>query len=173
MADTNIITTPVLDLRNLLHSPEGKICVAFDLDLSHLDFFGDKPIQSPVQVEASVTNHAGALHLQGKGSSLLHLHCDRCGCALKKEKVVLLDNLVADSLEDEEHDEIILLNGTMLDLAEVATTAFILEMDTKTLCDEACKGICHQCGTDLNTNPCSCPGGNDSPFALLASLLDD
>ena len=43
-----------------------------------------------------------------------------------------------------------------VDLAELARDAFILDMDTKTLCSEDCKGLCPRCGADLNLGPCSC-----------------
>ena len=40
---------------------------------------------------------------------------------------------MAHELEDEEHDEIVLLDGTELDLDEVVTTAYVLAMDIKNL----------------------------------------
>ncbi|MFI3254955.1 MAG: DUF177 domain-containing protein [Eubacteriales bacterium] len=165
--------SPRVDLQRLLLQPEGKILIEFSLDLSHLDFFGEKPIEKPVHVSASVTNHAGALHLEGQVSSLLTQCCDRCLVPFTREKVVVLNHLLATSLEDEEHEEIILLDGTTLPLDEVATTAFILEMDTKTLCDDHCLGLCATCGANLNENPCGCSKNSDSPFAALASLLEE
>ena len=81
-----------------------------------------------------MTNQAGALVLEGTASSLLDLVCDRCGKEFSREKRVTLDSLVAQELEDEENDEILLLEGTELDLDQVVTEAFVLAMDTKNLC---------------------------------------
>ena len=145
-----------LDLRNIIHVPDAEKTFQYQMDLSNLDFWGRKPITRPVSVEGSVTNHAGALVLEGTVSSLLDLVCDRCGKEFSREKVVRLDSLVAQALEDEENDEIILLDGTELDLDQVVTEAFVLEMDTKNLCSDDCKGLCAKCGADLNLGPCGC-----------------
>ena len=162
-----------LDLREIIHVPEASKPFRFQLDLSDLEFYGKHLITRPVQVEGSVTNHAGALVLEGTASSLLDLACDRCGKEFSREKVVELNCLLASELEDEEHDEIYLLEGNEADLDEVAGTAFILAMDTKNLCSDNCKGLCAKCGADLNNGPCGCRPEVDPRLAALAQLLDD
>ena len=162
-----------LDLRDIIHVPEASKSFQFQMDLSEMEFYGKHLITRPVQVEGSVTNHAGALVLEGTASSLLDLVCDRCGKEYSREKVVELDCLLAAELEDEEHDEIYLLDGNEVDLDEVAGTAFILAMDTKNLCSDNCKGLCAKCGADLNNGPCGCRPEVDPRLAALAQLLDD
>ena len=162
-----------LDLKNIIHVPEASKSFQFQMDLSEMEFYGKHLITRPVQVEGSVTNHAGALVLEGTASSLLDLVCDRCGKEYSREKVVELDCLLATELEDEEHDEIYLLDGNEVDLDEVAGTAFILAMDTKNLCSDNCKGLCAKCGADLNNGPCGCRPEVDPRLAALAQLLDD
>ena len=162
-----------LDLRNIIHVPEASKSFQFQMDLSGLEFYGEHLITRPVQIEGSVTNHAGALVLEGTASSLLDLACDRCGKEFSREKVVELNCLMASELEDEEHDEIYLLEGNEADLGEVAGTAFILAMDTKNLCSDNCKGLCAKCGADLNNGPCGCRPEVDPRLAALAQLLDD
>ena len=109
---------------------------------------------------------------EGTARSVLELQCDRCGKTFSREHVVVLDNLVAQELEDEENDDILLLDGVELDLDEAVTTAFILAMDTKNLCSDDCKGLCAKCGADLNLGPCGCGPDVDSRLAALAQLLD-
>ena len=162
-----------LDLRNIIHVPEASKSFQFQMDLSGLEFYGEHLITRPVQIEGSVTNHAGALVLEGTASSLLDLVCDRCGKKFSREKVVELNCLLAAELEDEENDEIYLLEGNEVDLDEVAGTAFILAMDTKNLCSDDCKGLCAKCGADLNNGPCGCRPEVDPRLAALAQLLDD
>lgn len=162
-----------LDLRNIIHVPEASKPFRFQMDLSDLEFYGKHLITRPVQIEGSVTNHAGALILEGTASSLLDLSCDRCGKEFSREKVVELNCLLATELEDEEHDEIYLTEGNEVDLEEVAGTAFILAMDTKNLCSDNCKGLCAKCGADLNNGPCGCRPEVDPRLAALAQLLDD
>ena len=162
-----------LDLRDIIHIPDASKSFQFQLDLSGFEFHGQHPIPHPVLAEGRVTNHAGALALEGTARSLLELTCDRCAAHFSREKVVRLDCLVASQLEDEERDDILLLDGGELDLDEAVTTAFILEMDTKNLCKEDCKGLCAKCGADLNLGPCRCRPEVDPRLAALAQLLDD
>ena len=161
-----------LELRDIIHVPDGRKAFQFQLDLSEQDFYGSRPMVHPVQAEGRVTNHAGALVLEGTVRSVLELKCDRCGKPFSREKVVPLDSLVAQELEDEENDDILLLDGTELDLDEAVTTAFVLAMDTKNLCSDDCKGLCAKCGADLNLGPCGCGPDVDPRLAALAQLLD-
>ena len=163
-----------LDLRKIIHVPGASVPFDLQLDLTHLDFFGARPITRPLRVQGKVTNRAGALQMEGTASTVLDLTCDRCCKPYTAEKVVALDSLLATELEDEEsEDEIFLLDGDEADLDEVASTAFILAMDTKNLCSEDCKGLCSRCGADLNLGPCDCKPEVDPRLAALAQLLDD
>ena len=162
-----------LDLRDVILVPDAERSFQCQVDLSDLEFYGRKPIVRPVLAQGSVVNHAGALVLNGTARSELDLVCDRCGKKFSREKVVALDMLLADELEQEDsEDEIFLLDGNELDLDELVTTAFVLAMDTKNLCSEDCKGLCAKCGADLNLGPCGCGPDVDPRLAALAQLLD-
>ena len=162
-----------LDLRDVILVPDAEKSFQCQVDLSDLEFYGRKPIVRPVLAQGSVVNHTGALVLNGTARSELDLVCDRCGKEFSREKVVALDMLLADELEQEDsEDEIFLLDGNELDLDELVTTAFVLAMDTKNLCSEDCKGLCAKCGADLNLGPCGCRPEVDPRLAALAQLLD-
>ena len=162
-----------LDLRDVILVPDAEKSFQCQVDLSDLEFYGRKPIVRPVLAQGSVVNHAGALVLNGTARSELDLVCDRCGKEFSREKLVALDMLLADELEQEDsEDEIFLLDGNELDLDELVTTAFVLAMDTKNLCSEDCKGLCAKCGADLNLGPCGCRPEVDPRLAALAQLLD-
>ena len=162
-----------LDLRDVIHVPDAKKAFQYQLDLSGLEFNGEHPIDQPVAVTGQVRNMAGALLLEGTAATTLHLTCDRCGKPFSREKVVPLETLLATELSDESNDdEIVLLDGDEVDLDEVATTAFVLAMDSKNLCSEDCKGICPGCGADLNVDACRCRPEVDPRLAVLAQLLE-
>lgn len=163
----------ILELKDVLVTPDAVAEFSFPMDLSHFTLYDQKPIPQPVKVEGMVKNRGGALELTAQLSTTLTLQCDRCLTPFTQEKTVKLESLVADHLEDEENEEIILLDGTCLNLEEVASVAFILEMDTKMLCSDQCEGLCPSCGVNLNAESCVCTAKNDSPFAKLAQLLED
>ena len=163
-----------LNLKDIIHVPGAVRPFVFQLDLSDLEFSGIRPIDRPISVTGQVRNMAGALVLEGAASTTLHLVCDRCAKPFTREKVVPISTLLATELADEANDgEIVLLDGDEVDLGEVATTAFVLAMDTKNLCSEDCKGICAGCGVDLNVGVCQCRPEVDPRLGVLAKLLED
>ena len=161
----------LFDVRPILHTPGGHLEFRFDLDLSDVEFAGRFPAARPVLVEGAVQNSADVLELSLTARTTQDAVCDRCGKAFPQEKAVSFSCMLSERLENGENDEIVLLEGGMVDVAELARTAFILEMDTKTLCSEDCKGLCPRCGADLNLGPCSCQKEADPRLAVLAKLL--
>ena len=161
-----------LDLRPILRTPGASLPFQFELDLSGLDFYGEKPFAHPIRVSGTVRNMAGALSLEGTAETTLELVCDRCLKPFVRELALPVSTLLAEELEDEENDEIVLLEDGAVDLDEVFTTALVLSMDAKHLCSEDCKGLCPTCGADLNQGPCGCRKEPDPRFAALAQLLD-
>ena len=157
----------LLDVRKIINAPGERIAFQFDLDLSDVDFGGRRPVQNPVVVAGDVRNVAGMLLLTFEASTV-----DRCLKPFDQPKTVRYETMLAEELEDEDSDDILLLEDGAVDLGELARTVFILEMDTKTLCSEDCKGICPGCGVDLNQGTCVCKRDVDPRLAVLAQLLD-
>ena len=163
----------LLNVKPILHTPGKRLDFQFELDLSDMEFSGRYPISRPVAVSGEVRNTAGILELTLNARSTLDAVCDRCGKAFVQEKDVLFACMLAEELQNEENDEIVLLEDGMVDVGDLARTAFILDMDTKTLCSEDCKGLCPRCGADLNLGPCSCKKEVDPRLAALAKLLEN
>ena len=162
-----------LDLRSIIHIPGAQQDFSYELDLSEVRLFGEKPFSRPVQISGTVRNMAGALELSGTARTVLDTQCSRCLKPLTLPQEVPVETLLAEELEDEENDEIILLENGTVDLDEIFSTACILAMDGKHLCSEDCKGLCPTCGKDLNEGPCSCGKELDPRLAVLAKLLDN
>ena len=61
-----------------------------------------------------------------------------------------------------------------LDLDSRIIEQLEVEFPIRFLCKEDCKGLCSQCGADLNINECSCQKDltRKNPFSALASLLN-
>ena len=62
-----------LELRDIIHVPDASKPFQFQMDLSEMEFYGQRPVSRPVFIEGRVTNHAGALVLEGSAASLLDL----------------------------------------------------------------------------------------------------
>ena len=108
-----------LNLREIIHVPGASLPFQFQLDLSGEDFFGEHPIPRPVTVTGHVKNVADVLVLEGEARSVLDETCDRCMTRFSREKVVPLQFLLAETLENEEEDDIVLLDNGEVDIDEV------------------------------------------------------
>lgn len=162
-----------LDLKDIILVPGAVLPFAFQMDLSQLEFGGQTPVQSPVEVTGQVRNMAGALVLSATARTVLSLVCDRCAKPYEREKTVEYETLLADHLEQEDpQEDIILLEGDSLDVGQLMADTFVLEMDTKNLCTEDCKGLCAGCGVNLNEEPCRCEKQVDPRLADLAKFFD-
>ena len=163
----------LLDVKPILRDPAKRLTFQFEMDLSDLEFSGRHPVSRPVVVEGQAYSSADVLLLDLTARSTLDAVCDRCGKEFLQDKEIPYSCMLAEELQNEDNDEIVLLEEGKVDLADLARTAFILGMDTKTLCSEDCKGLCPRCGADLNLGPCSCKKEADPRLAVLAKLLEN
>jgi len=61
-----------------------------------------------------------------------------------------------------------------IDLGDLMREQFYLALPMKPLCREDCKGLCPQCGTNLNTDTCQCQIRWEDPrLAGLKALIPD
>ncbi len=55
----------------------------------------------------------------------------------------------------------------IIDIMYVVVQTLALTEDIRFLCTPNCKGLCAQCGKNLNEGPCGCQPENLSPFSVL------
>jgi uncharacterized protein len=60
-----------------------------------------------------------------------------------------------------------------VDLTEVLRQAVLLAVPMHPLCRPDCRGLCVQCGQDLNEGPCGCEPEADARWQALRMLLDE
>ena len=161
-----------LNVNRVLHTPGASQDFHFTMDLSDLDFGGTTPVSRPVVVDGRVRNEAGVLLLELQASTTLRCLCSRCLDEFDRDKVVSCSCVLAEEKQLETSDDIVLLDHDEVDPEELARTAFILEMDTITLCSPDCKGLCPGCGVNLNHEACRCKKQVDPRLAALAKLLE-
>ena len=60
----------------------------------------------------------------------------------------------------------------ILDLTEVVRQNLVLAVPMSALCSPSCRGLCPECGADLNEGPCGCQRERQDPrLASLRELL--
>jgi uncharacterized protein len=74
-------------------------------------------------------------------------------------------------------DEVVAVIGDQIDLAPTVRDTAVLELPVAPLCSTECRGICAECGADLNLGDCGCRTVvTDQRWAALDALrgqLDD
>ena len=164
-----------LDLGSIIHQPGGVIPFSIELDFSSLEFGGSFPAKEPVTFSGQVRNEADVLVLTGTVSTTLHCSCDRCAAAFTRPFHQAVEAILVQELMDEKNEDVwtVLPQDGEADLLDIATTAFVLNLDTKFLCSADCKGLCAVCGKNLNEGPCRCKPEPDPRLAVLKQLLQD
>lgn len=81
--------------------------------------------------------------------------CDRCLCEYEEDVSLEIERMITTKAETEDLYDIVLENGN-LDLEEILIDEILIEIPSLSLCDEDCKGLCTECGCNLNKDICSC-----------------
>ena len=163
-----------LGLKEIIHSPGASVTFSESVDLSDLLFGTCYPVTEPVKAVGTVRNTADVLMMKGTITTCLHGVCDRCAADFTKDVEIPIDVVLVEELsnEDSEDERVFPLEADTADLEEIVRTVFVLNMDSKLLCDPECKGLCCRCGKNLNDGPCGCQKEIDPRFAALRQLLD-
>lgn len=164
----------LLGLSKIIDSPGGVVPFETSLDLSQMEFGVSRPLQEPVHAVGQVRNTAGVLLLTGELTTCLRGECDRCAKPFERDFSVSLEAVLVTKLENEDYDDpwTFELDGNQADLDDILTTAVVLNMDSKLLCSEDCRGLCPRCGADLNHGDCGCKPEPDERLAVLQQLLN-
>ena len=160
-----------LDIKELeLHPLE--FAEEFQADV--IDLGGEARQRGPVKAIGRaeiVEEHHGKhqvikdIRLRGKLSAILELQCARClepvRQEVRREFELLYRPLGADAGRDElsvtdAEAEIGYYQGEGLLLEDVLREQVLLALPLKVTCREDCKGLCPQCGKNLNQEQCSC-----------------
>ena len=150
---------------------EGFLSFQFTLDLSDLDFYGNHPFASPVQVSGQVENRAGIVTLQATAAFTFTAPCDRCGVMSSKSFKLPFEHILVTNTADEQ-DDFVIVEDMQLDEQALIRDDLVLWVPLKFLCRDDCKGLCQQCGQNWNEGPCSCESDTTDPrLAALKSLL--
>ena len=161
----------LLDLREIIEVPGREVPFRTELCTEGLEFDSVREYRARPVAEGRVFNAAGVLTLEGTLCTDMTCVCDRCGKEFSRRKQMELHAFITDGETDD--PEAFYLDGDSFDLTEALVTLFILDMESKLLCSEECKGLCPKCGADLNLGPCGCRKEIDPRLAVLEQLLDE
>lgn len=121
---------------------------------------------------ANVGKTPQGLILQAEFSAETDLECVRCLTTFEHALDWSFSELYAFDKRSETESGLIIPDDAHLDLAELIRDYAILEIPISPIHAENCKGLCPECGQNLNIKDCGHrPAEPDSPFAKLKDLL--
>ena len=163
-----------LGLSQIIDRPGESISYSAVVDLSDLQYGTCFPVTEPVKASGTVRNTAGVLVMKGEITTCIHGICDRCAAEFDREMEIPIDAVLVTELANEENEDewVFTLEGDSADLDDIVRTIFVLNMDSKLLCSDDCKGLCCRCGKNLNFETCSCEKEIDPRLAALKQLLN-
>jgi uncharacterized protein len=175
-----------LDLSEISQRPGMRVTI--DVDQPCVEG-ADFECAEPVQGRLTFTNSGDLLLIDGTVRTSVELPCDRClePARLPSEVTIEerfpLEEVARPRLPAEEEVEfdntlatVIHLDAgkPILDLDELIRQQLVMSLPIQILCNPDCRGLCAQCGANLNEEACGCePETSSSPLAGLAALLDN
>ena len=122
---------------------------------------GSFPVLAKEPIELTITNTGDRnLEIRGTGKITVGIPCDRCLEEVSTEIPLEIERKLDMKLTDEDRvndlDESSYLTGMDLDVDQLVYLEVLMSWPLKVLCREDCKGICSQCGKNLNDGPCGC-----------------
>jgi len=150
--------------------------------LESLDsLLSDFTLKSPVEaVLLARQKNEDSYMLSGTVKASVTVGCDRCGKIIplpvsrEFQYVLHIGEQPERNAEyqcNDEDCEALYLNEAAIECEAIVEEQLLLAMPVQRLCDESCKGLCKECGINLNVKKCQCGEFNsNSPFAILKKL---
>jgi uncharacterized protein len=137
-------------------------------------------VVAPVALSFEIHKDSDRFRLVGRVTTELELLCSRClepfrlpiDAPFDLRYLPATEVAADEEKEIEENDlETSYYRDDVIDLNELLREQFYLALPMKPLCTDACRGLCPQCGTNLNTGTCDCaPAWEDPRLAPLRAL---
>ena len=163
-----------ISLERLFSGEEHEILLNESFDFSKEPVQDAFPFAAPVKLTGKIEARAQVVSLEAEAEVRYHAFCDRCAReAERRYRVPVCHILVEELQHEDDEDDYILVEDRQLDLERLTLEDIYLFLPSKFLCTDDCKGICPQCGTNLNEASCNCKKEVDPRFAALLDMLED
>jgi uncharacterized protein len=155
----------------LLHEQVG-YSRTFDFDHPAVQISEDLAIRK-LRGSLRLTRTAQGLYGDGRLAAVTGVECGRCLSEFDQPLAIRIDDLFTFP-PGQAADPLLAVPETgLLDLGPLLREYLLLEVPLQPLCRADCRGLCPECGNNLNESPCSHPDDPIDPrLAALRSLLD-
>ena len=150
-----------LDITPVLSGKVRKMPFSYEIDVDG----GDMPLPpegvlltSPIRVNGTISDSGSCLHLVLTANVDYKAECDRCADEINGNAETSLERLVGEEgfVSDENADDYFIAVDGALDLDFDVAEELMLAFPSRMLCREDCRGVCPDCGVNLNRESCDC-----------------
>ena len=163
----------IIQFLDLISAKNRKKEVNITYELTPLYFDGEKiEAIEDVNVIGNITSVGDVLTLRASIKTKLKFNCSRCLEAFIYPIDIDIEERFTNNKELQNDEEIIFVDSDSLDIAKTVENIIISTLPIKRLCTDNCKGLCCQCGKNLNEGSCHCEKNDvDLRLAKLQELF--
>ena len=137
------------------------------------------PLVRDIEVDGTLSRSEDDIYLSGEIQTELSVTCSRCLEPFQfPVKCAVNAHYVPKSEPSKEHPEVELhasdidieyYDDDRVDISQSVYDQILLELPLVCLCKKDCKGLCPECGKNLNLGPCGC--GEEPPIDPRLEIL--
>lgn len=162
-----------VDVTSILNQPGASM--AFELSGAILPVDDDIKIEDPVKVRGVATSLGKDVYIQAHAKGAVELTCSRCLTAFVHPFHVDCETNFGEpgtaSFSKEDVD-FYPLDGSICHLDDMIGREIVLSLPMKPLCSEDCRGLCPECGANLNEGDCGCRARVEAISPFGKKLID-
>ena len=135
----------------------------------------DVSLREPVLVSGRLQSIGeGRFYWQGRATTAIQGECRRCLTQVSVPLSLEIGALFTqdDEVLDDPDSYAVAPDATDIDVTLAVREELLLEAPRYAVCREDCKGLCPQCGKDLNAGPCACAPATEARWQPLQALKD-
>jgi len=130
---------------------------------------------NPLKLKIFIDKLENIFRFKIRISTKAHYTCDRCLDEFDQDFEIMIEQIYQlghSELDEDEEIELLPEDTREIDISPAISEAFLINRPIKLLCNETCRGLCVDCGTNLNHEKCNCADKKIDPrFEKLKSLL--
>jgi len=164
----------MLDVSNALKYPGQVYLFSADAQIEEMEVLSD-PVQfENVLAKGEFFGTGDKISLRGEVSATVTSRCAKCLEPVTLDLHTEIDAQFARQPDPEDPD-LYTFEGSKVDLTDAVRDALLLELPYRFLCSEDCRGLCSNCGVNLNLGTCTCQEGYNvtNPFSALKAIVQN
>ena len=163
-----------MDVSKALKFPGQVYLFETDLELEEMEVLND-PVQfEDIIVHGEYFGTGDKISLRAEVNATAISRCAKCLESVKVQLTAEMDALFAREPDPDDPD-LYTYESSKVDLTDAVRDALLLELPYRFLCSEDCKGLCSNCGINLNLGTCTCQEGAEvtNPFSALKAIVQN